>query len=224
MVKKAISGPLLELADLLRKRRAELKPSFLAEDQIPTELSVPITAEIRKAGGYTWLQNQPSFVTAKETFENSLRQINGKPWGYSPGESDFTELVALFAGTHLRNLEWKPTGASAVLRQKAIDTAESLLELMSQGATLSNLMETESLKRSLETLISELPNTRKPDTGKSSAQRAVLTGFAASLLRRGLSRSRTVSVVEAIAPLFDFKLDRRTVQRYVRDAAEVTLR
>ncbi len=216
---------LLELAELLRGRRVEVSPNALEIDRIPKDLSVPTTTEIREHKAFKWLQEDTDFQRAKKLFEDGIKQANGMPWGYGlGGYADFTELMALFAGSHMRNLEWKPTGASAVLRQKAIDTAETLLELMSQGATLSNLIEAESLKRSLETLICELPNTRKPYTGKNSAQRVVLRGFASSLLRRRLSPRQAVEVVAAIAPLFGFAPKLRDVQRFVKYAAEVTLR
>ena len=227
MVKKlAISSSLLELAELLRSRRAELSPNFLGKDEIPTELSVPITAEIREHMGYTWLQRQPSCVTAKELFENSLKRVDGKPWGYFPGEFDFTELVALFVGSQLSNLEWEPTNISAELKDKAIDKAQDLKELTIQGATLSRPTEAESLKSSLEDLISELTATPRPYTGADAAQRTILRSFSFSLLlrlvsveRRELPTRQVVEIVEAIAPLFRFSPAKRTVERYARFAA-----
>ena len=211
--KVAISDHLLELAELLRKRRAEVPRNALMMTRAP-----PITDEVRSRRGFKCLQGDKNYCLARNLYRKSIEQNHREPGWELGGEADFMELIASFSGTHLSNLDWKPKIASAEQKKKAVETSSTLLELIEQGATLSSFTDTESLKRSLKTLIAELPKVPRPFSGKNVAQRTILRAFILSLLQRGLSKRQAVAVAKAIAPLFEFSPSDRDVQNFANYA------
>ncbi len=220
---------LIELAGLLGKRRAEIQPPIEAISPINTVLSAaptsddvePFTEKICASSGYKWLASNDHFTAAKRLFDECIKESIAPPWEIAKQEVNFVRTVSQWAGFCFCAPLWSPSYATAEQKRTAVSTADSLLDLMGQGACMSDALENFKLERSLTCYRDELTVTQssRQYSGPKARQRYMLELIAKHLLAIGLEKRHVVNVVEAIAPLFDYSPSHRSVQRYIQRAA-----
>ena len=219
----------MDLAQLLRKRWAEIQRPVQASGRIKTALNAastsddvePFTTEIIASPGFEWLARNDHFRAAKRLFDECIKKSTAPSWQVAKQEVRFVYTVAQYVGFYFCTPNWRPRYASAEQKRKAVSTADSLLELMGQGANMSDLLEEFELKRLLTRYRDELTVTQgaRQYSGPKAGQRDMLEVIAKHLLSIELEERHVVNVVKEIALLFGFSVDHRSVQRYVQRAA-----
>ena len=220
---------LIDLAGLLDKRWAEIQPPIEVSSRINTVFSAgptsddvePFTAKIRASSGYKWLASNDHFTAAKRLFDECIKESIAPPWEIAKQEVNFVRTVSQWAGFCFCAPLWSPSYATAEQKRKAVSTADSLLDLMGQGAQMSDVLENYQLERSLTRYRDELTVTQssRQYSGPKARQRDMLELIAEHLLAIGLEKRHVINVVEAIAPLFEFSPSHRSVQRYIQRVA-----
>ena len=219
---------LIDLARLLDKRSAEIQRPIEVSGRINTVLSAtppshdvePFTEKICASSGYKWLGRNDHFGAAKRLFDECIKESMAPPWRIAKQKVDFVRTVSQWAGFCFCAPLWSPSYATAEQKRQAVSTADSLIDLMGQGACMSDVLENFQLERSLTRYRDELTVTQssRQYSGPKARQRDMLELIAEHLLDIGLEKRHTVNIVETIAPLLGFSPSHRTVQRYVRRA------
>ena len=220
---------LIDLARLLDKRSAEIQRPIEVSSRINTVFNVaptsddvdPFTEKICASSGYKWLASNDQFGAAERLFDECIKESMAPPWWIAKQKVDFVRTVSQWAGFCFCAPLWSPSYATAEQKRKAVSTADSLLDLMGQGAQMSDILDNFQLERSLKRYRDELTVTQssREYSGPKARQRDMLELIAKHLLAIGLEKRHVVDVVEAIAPLFDFSPSHRSVQRYIQRAA-----
>ena len=148
---------LIDLAGLLGKRWAEIQQPIESSSRINTVLTAaptsndvePFTEKICASSGYKWLASKDHFRAAKTLFDECIKKLTAAPWQVAKQEVGFVQAVAQWVGFCFCTPNWSPRYATAEQKRKAASKADSLLDLIGQGAQMSDVLENFQLERLL---------------------------------------------------------------------------